>query len=40
MGRGGLCILVALLCLTVPTAAAEDGGWEQIHVRTIQIEYR
>lgn len=40
MGRGGLCILVALMCLAVPTAAAEDGGWEQIHVRTIQIEYR
>lgn len=40
MVRGGLCCLVALLCLAVPTASAGDGGWEQIHVRTIQIEYR
>lgn len=40
MGRGGLCCLVALLCLAVPTASAGDGGWEQIHVRTIQIQYR
>ena len=40
MGRGGLCCLVALLCLAVPTASAGDGAWEQIHVRTIQIQYR
>ena len=40
MGRGGLRCVLALLCLVVPTAAAEDGGWEQIHVRTIQIQYR
>jgi pimeloyl-ACP methyl ester carboxylesterase len=40
MGRGGLCVLAALLCLSVSSATAGDGGWEQIHVRTIQIEYR
>src|SRR5436190_8791831 len=40
MCRGGLCCLaVLLLCLT-GSAAAADGGWEQIHVRTFQIEYR
>jgi dienelactone hydrolase len=38
MGRGGLCALAALLCLSV--SAAADDGWEQVHVRTIQIEYR
>jgi hypothetical protein len=40
MGRGGLCCLAVLLCVAGSTAAADDGGWEQIHVRTIQIEYR
>jgi pimeloyl-ACP methyl ester carboxylesterase len=40
MGRGGLCVLAVLLCLSVSSATAGDGGWEQIHVRTIQIEYR
>jgi pimeloyl-ACP methyl ester carboxylesterase len=35
-----LCVLAALLCLSVSSATAGDGGWEQIHVRTIQIEYR
>ena len=40
MGRAGLCVLAALLCLSVSSAAADDGGWEQIHTRTIQIEYR
>jgi dienelactone hydrolase len=34
-----LCALAALLCLSVSAAAADDG-WEQVHVRTIQIEYR
>jgi pimeloyl-ACP methyl ester carboxylesterase len=40
MGRGALCVLAALLCLSVSSAAAGDGGWEQVHVRTIQIAYR
>jgi hypothetical protein len=40
MGRGGLCFAAVLLCLSVSAASAGDGGWEQIHVRTIQIEYR
>jgi pimeloyl-ACP methyl ester carboxylesterase len=40
MGRRGLFALVALLCLSVSSAGANDGGWEQIHTRTIQIEYR
>ena len=40
MRRWGLVLLAALLCLTVSSAAADDGGWEQIHTRTIQIEYR
>jgi hypothetical protein len=40
MRRGGLCVLAALLCLSVSSAAADNGGWEQIHTRTIQIEYR
>jgi hypothetical protein len=40
MGRGGLCLLAALLCLAGSSAAADDGGWVQIHTRTIQIEYR
>ena len=40
MGRGGLCWLAVLLCVAGSTAAAADGGWEEIHVRTIQIEYR
>src|SRR5690242_16894660 len=40
MARGGLCLLAAVFCLSVSSAAAGDGGWEQIHVRTIQIEYR
>jgi poly(3-hydroxybutyrate) depolymerase len=39
MGRGALCLLAALLCLA-GSAAAGDGGWVQIHTRTIQIEYR
>jgi hypothetical protein len=39
MVRGGLCTLAVLLCLA-GSAAADDGGWQQIHVRTIQIEYR
>jgi hypothetical protein len=40
MVRGGLSLLAALCCLAVSSAAADDGGWEQIHTRTIQIEYR
>src|SRR4051812_16464880 len=40
MGRAALCVLAALLCLSVSSAAAGDGGWEQVHVRTIQIAYR
>ncbi|HWJ31765.1 MAG TPA: hypothetical protein VNR59_05450 [Gaiellaceae bacterium] len=42
MGRAGLCVLAVMLlvCVAGSTAAADDGGWEQIHVRTIQIEYR
>ena len=36
--RWGLCCVVVLL-LACGSAAADDG-WEQIHVRTIQIEYR
>jgi acetyl esterase/lipase len=40
MVRGALCSLVVVLCLAGSTASASDGGWEQIHVRTIQIEYR
>jgi hypothetical protein len=40
MTRGGLCLLAALLCLAGSPAAADDGGWVQIHTRTIQIEYR
>jgi len=39
MGRWGLCCFV-LLCLAGSAAAAGGGGWEQIHTRTIQIEYR
>jgi pimeloyl-ACP methyl ester carboxylesterase len=38
--RGGLCLLAALFCLAGSSAFAGDGGWEQVHVRTIQIEYR
>lgn len=38
--RGGLCLLAALLCLSGSSAFAGDGGWEQVHVRTIRIEYR
>jgi len=40
MGRAALCVLAALLCLSVSSAAAGDGSWEQVHVRTIQIAYR
>ena len=40
MGRAGLCALAALLCLSVSSAAADNGGWEQIHTRTFQIQYR
>src|SRR5436190_9501303 len=40
MGRAALCVLAALLCLSVSSAAAGDGGSEQVHVRTIQIAYR
>jgi len=40
MGRGGLCVLGALLCLSLSSAASAGDGWEQIHTRTIQIEYR
>jgi pimeloyl-ACP methyl ester carboxylesterase len=40
MVRGGLCVLATLLCLGVAPAAAGDGGWEQVHVRTFEIAYR
>src|SRR5262249_19850082 len=40
MVRGGLCLLATLLCLAGSSAFAGDGGWEQLQVRTIQIEYR
>src|SRR5215831_11258491 len=40
MVRGGLCLLATLLCLSGSSAFAGDGGWEQLQVRTIQIEYR
>jgi len=40
MVRGGLSLLATLLCLTGSSALAGVGGWEQVHVRTIQIEYR
>jgi hypothetical protein len=39
MRRGGLCCLLLVLLLGGSKAAADDG-WEQVHVRTIQIEYR
>jgi pimeloyl-ACP methyl ester carboxylesterase len=35
-----LCCLAVLLCLAGSTAAADDGGWQQIHVRTFTIQYR
>jgi hypothetical protein len=40
MGRGGLCCVAVLLCVSISSASADDGGWQQIHVRTIQIQYR
>jgi Prolyl oligopeptidase family len=38
MHRRGLCCLLLVL-LICGSATAADGGWEQIHVRTIQIQY-
>jgi len=32
--------LAVLMCVAGSAARADDGGWEQVHVRTIQIEYR
>ncbi len=40
MVRGVLCLLATLVCLAGSSAFAGDGEWEQLHVRTIQIEYR
>jgi hypothetical protein len=39
MRRGGLCCLALVLALA-GSAAAGNGGWEQIHVRTFAIHYR
>jgi hypothetical protein len=40
MGRGVVCCLAVLLCLTGSSASADDGGWQQIHVKTLTIQYR
>src|SRR5215212_4395014 len=38
MRRGGLCCLALLLCLS--GSASAGGGWEQVHVRILGIQYR
>ncbi|MFL6029150.1 MAG: alpha/beta hydrolase family protein [Gaiellaceae bacterium] len=38
--RWGLCCVAAALLACGSASAGAGGGWEQIHVRTIQISYR
>src|SRR5205823_9499335 len=38
-GRGLCCVALAIMLGLAGSAGADNGGWEQIHVRTLTIHY-